>query len=832
MRILIKYVLKNMIEKKFRLFLIAISIILSSALFFASSAITDNVTQIYAKQMRQYVGDSDLTLRKNHDAPYQLINTHQLHSLEDITDYRIGVFFANGTYTGDDDTEQRLMVYGTNLEDLDTFNRIYLTQHLSTPFEKKSVILSQKFAEENKLKVGDRIEFFLGNGQTYHWQIWGIGSPKGLLQDSGFQSNFVVPLDTVNRLYGYPGKVNQVFLKMTDREVTNSEWIDTLSPKHPDYEVEESLSEDELREAVAQITVIFQIMLVLVVFVTIYIIYTSFKVMMSERMPVIGTFRSIGATRRSTNLIMMSESIFYGLIGGSLGVGLGIVILKLMTDQMAYDPWSGYKMDVAITFSPLHVLMTLGMAVTLAIISSVIPIWQASRMSIKDIVLDKSSQVKTKSNHRLYIGLFLIVVAIAGPVSGIFSNSLALNILCMVLSIVAMIMILPFLTHLFLWILERVPHPWGNSGTLAVKNLNDNKSIQGNIILLTIGIASLIMINIISYSVTVEVLNVYNDGQFEIWSWIGSMNRQSIQQVRSVDGVIDAHGAYELRNVLLVDRDEELGSLMGIDPGKYFDYWDYEILGDRDILLDRLDDGRYILMNRSLTDKYGYKPGDMIRMEMDDKIREYMLIGMTSTLMQNGQMAFISDKYFRNDTGIRYYDDIYIKTSEDPSVVNTRLKDRFVRRGIWSEPVDELQKANQEQNDQLFIMLQGFSVLTMIIGIFGVFNNYLVSMLHRKRSLAMYRSVGMSKRQMRRMLYIESATCGLIGGLTGVAGGLLLVFMVSFMMKAMNLPVAMHINNVLLIQSLVGAILVSLVASISPVIRSSKMSIIQAIKYE
>ncbi len=87
-------------------------------------------------------------------------------------------------------------------------------------------------------------------------------------------------------------------------------------------------------------------------------------------------------------------------------------------------------------------------------------------------------------------------------------------------------------------------------------------------------------------------------------------------------------------------------------------------------------------------------------------------------------------------------------------------------------------------------------------------------------------------KQMRKMLYLESLSGGLIGGLSGIFGGLLFVYLVSYVMISLNLPVALHVNNFLYVQSLAGGIIVSVVASISPVIKSSKMHIIEAIKYE
>ncbi len=52
----------------------------------------------------------------------------------------------------------------------------------------------------------------------------------------------------------------------------------------------------------------------------------------------------------------------------------------------------------------------------------------------------------------------------------------------------------------------------------------------------------------------------------------------------------------------------------------------------------------------------------------------------------------------------------------------------------------------------------------MRIGIFGVLNNFLISFMERKRYLAIYRSVGMSREQIVKMVFIEGLSGGIIGG--------------------------------------------------------------------
>ena len=57
------------------------------------------------------------------------------------------------------------------------------------------------------------------------------------------------------------------------------------------------VSKSEIDAQIKPIRIPFMFMLILVVLISTFIIYTSFKVITLERLPMLGTFRSIGATK-------------------------------------------------------------------------------------------------------------------------------------------------------------------------------------------------------------------------------------------------------------------------------------------------------------------------------------------------------------------------------------------------------------------------------------------------------------------------------------------------------------------------------------------------------
>lgn len=129
-------------------------------------------------------------------------------------------------------------------------------------------------------------------------------------------------------------------------------------------------------------------------------------------------------------------------------------------------------------------------------------------------------------------------------------------------------------------------------------------------------------------------------------------------------------------------------------------------------------------------------------------------------------------------------------------------------------------------------MINAFAILAMLIGIIGVVNNLVISFIERQQSIAILRSIGMSKRQVLGMIFIEALGSGLIGAIGGIIGGILVMLNMDAVLSALNLPVKMEIIPQLFISYLVGGALITLIGSILPAKRSSKLQIIEAIKYE
>ena len=75
----------------------------------------------------------------------------------------------------------------------------------------------------------------------------------------------------------------------------------------------------------------------------------------------------------------------------------------------------------------------------------------------------------------------------------------------------------------------------------------------------------------------------------------------------------------------------------------------------------------------------------------------------------------------------------------------------------------------------LYVLL----ALSVIVSLFGIVNTLVLSVFERRRELGMLRAVGMTRRQVRRMVRYESVITALIGATLGVGVGLALAALVT-----------------------------------------------------
>ena len=138
-------------------------------------------------------------------------------------------------------------------------------------------------------------------------------------------------------------------------------------------------------------------------------------------------------------------------------------------------------------------------------------------------------------------------------------------------------------------------------------------------------------------------------------------------------------------------------------------------------------------------------------------------------------------------------------------------------------------KENQEKGiDTLLNLLYVLLSLSIIVSLFGIVNTLVLTVFERTRELGMLRAVGMTRRQVRRMIRHESVITALIGAALGIPVGVLLALMIG---QAIEYP-AFTIPVGTLVVVVIAAILAGLLAAIFPARRAARLNVLRALQYE
>jgi putative ABC transport system permease protein len=132
--------------------------------------------------------------------------------------------------------------------------------------------------------------------------------------------------------------------------------------------------------------------------------------------------------------------------------------------------------------------------------------------------------------------------------------------------------------------------------------------------------------------------------------------------------------------------------------------------------------------------------------------------------------------------------------------------------------------------DTLMAIFAVLLALAVIVSLFGIVNALVLATFERRRELGLLLAVGMTPRQVRRMVRHESIVTALLGAATGVAAGLGLGGLVTTAFADEGLAFAVPAGTLVVLA--VVAVLAGVLAAVLPARRASRLSPLSALAYE
>ena len=187
-----------------------------------------------------------------------------------------------------------------------------------TGFTGNQVILPDRFTSKYGIEKGDTITLKI-SGKPVSFQVAEIAA-----YDTVFlrhtRRHALVPRSTLSELSGRTDGCTEILVEPA-QGISAARLKEELASSLPlgEYQVDEVVSESQIAADARQKTMPFFLISFFSLTMSVFIIYSSYKVITLDRLLVIGTFRSIGATQKAVVHILLSESALYGVAGGLMG---------------------------------------------------------------------------------------------------------------------------------------------------------------------------------------------------------------------------------------------------------------------------------------------------------------------------------------------------------------------------------------------------------------------------------------------------------------------------------------------------------------------------------
>jgi putative ABC transport system permease protein len=180
------------------------------------------------------------------------------------------------------------------------------------------------------------------------------------------------------------------------------------------------------------------------------------------------------------------------------------------------------------------------------------------------------------------------------------------------------------------------------------------------------------------------------------------------------------------------------------------------------------------------------------------------------------ETAFGSDRNFLT----------FVSATDDAAVDRALAAFPDVKGQTTGEYVD----AMTADIDSLLAIFYVLLALAVIVSLFGIVNTLVLSTFERTRELGMLRAVGMTRRQVRRMVRQEAVITALLGAGLGITAGLGLAAALTSALADEGLTFAVPVGALVVLAIVAG--LAGVLAAVLPARRASRLNVLDALAYE
>ena len=597
-----------------------------------------------------------------------------------------------------------------------------------------------------------------------------------------------------------------------------------------DHAADESAT--ALLEALSFLTTFLLIFAGISLVVGAFLIVNTFSILVAQRSRELALLRALGASKRQVTWSVQLEAFVLGVIGSTLGLGLGVLLAMAIRALFA-----NFGLDLSgqsLVFTPRTVLAAYAVGVVVTMAAAFLPARRTTRIAPVQALRDDVAMPESSLHRRMVVGVVLlaagVVALFAGlgdvvevPHSGWFVGA---GVLAILLGVAATS---PVTSRPFLAAAHAVYRGlFGTVGNLAGENsLRNPRRTTATASALMIGLTLACTMAIVGDSAKASVDKSVEEnfvGDFIISNVFGGRFSASIaDQVAGVEGV---------RSVI-----RERYAAGERDGGReMFAATDPETIGGLELSMvdgeaGDLADGT-VLVNKSMADDEDLGIGDEVTLDVPAGRQSWTVAGV----YEDNPVVFapiLTTVTTMERAGFPPADNALIVVGEPGTTgLQDRLDDLIADQPIITvKNQDEFAQEQREPIDQLVLMIFALLGLALVIAVLGIVNTLALSIIERTREVGLLRAIGLSRSQLRWMITLESVVISLLGAVLGVLLGIGFGVALMYAVRDEGLEV-ISVPAGQLAVFLALSMVVGVLAAVLPAHRAARLDVLRAISTE
>jgi putative ABC transport system permease protein len=701
----------------------------------------------------------------------------------------------------------------------------------------KQVALDAGTAADQNFKVGDSVTVST-LGAKHRYEVTGIAT-FGEVDSLGGATMAIWDLPTAQTLLHKEGRFDGISIA-AEEGTSPAELVRAVQPLVPaSLEVKDSEKQAaaDAKEINGVLNVIRYFLLGfggIALFVGAFVIFNTLSITVAQRTREFATLRTLGASRRQVMRSVVIEGLVIGLLASVVGLFAGVGIAKAMNALIGAD-----LPDAGMVFAARTVLISLALGTVITLLASIMPAMRATRVPPIAAVREGSTLPPSRfAAHSLKAAIGVIAASVAAISAGVFASGLSTIgvVLLLGIGILALFLGVAFAApHMVKPLARLVGWPARRSGGIAgdlasansVRNPNRTASTAAA---LMIGLTLVTVVAVLGAGLRSSVESAVTDQVHAAFIVDGTDGMPF--EVAEGDALARVPGVNTASHVrvdkALVAGEEQ--DVTGVQPATIARFYRFEWTEGSEAAVAALgDDGA--LVTQTYADDQHVAVGDRLSIQTASGDERAVVVGgiydppeieqMLGSITI-GQQTF--DEVFPQPKNKFTFLDAGPDANQALTTAAADFSDATVHTG------EAFAKDYTEDFASFLQMLYVLLAFSVVVSLFGMVNTLVLSVFERTRELGMLRTIGMTRRQARRMIRHESVITALIGAALGLPLGLFLAALVTQALSQYDIGISIPIQE--LVAFTVVAVLAGVGAAIIPAGRASRLNVLDALHYE